>query len=439
MALMTNDKRNEFNFDTIALHEGHTVDPTTRSRAVPLYQTTSYVFDSTEQAADLFKLNREGYIYSRNANPTLDVFEKRLASLEGGVGAFAVASGQAAITVALLTIAKAGDEIVSTNALYGGTYTLFAKTFARFGVTVRFVDGADLTAVENAINEKTKAVYTETIGNPSLQIADIEGLSRIAHNHGVPLVVDNTFTTPYLEKPIDFGADIVVHSTTKFIGGHGTSIGGAIVDAGKFNWANGKFPEFTEINPSLNYRSFIEVAKEKAYITKARFELGHDLGTSLSPFNGWLFIQGLESLPVRVKQHVANAQKVAEYLAKHQQVVWVNYPTLEGDSQNELAQKYLPKGVGSIFSFGIKGGIESAKTFINSVQLLSHVANVGDSKTLVIHPASTSHSRLSPEEQLSSGVLPELVRISVGLEDIEDLLADIDQALKKASQTVQIV
>lgn len=426
---MTNEKRNEFNFDTIALHEGHIVDPTTRSRAVPLYQTTSYVFDSTEQAADLFKLNSEGYIYSRNANPTLDVFEKRLASLEGGIGAFSVSSGQAAITVALLTLAKAGDEIVSTNALYGGTYTLFAKTFARFGVNVRFVDGSDLTAVENAINEKTKAVYTETIGNPSLQIADIKVLSRIAHNHGVPLVVDNTFTTPYLEKPIDFGADIVIHSTTKFIGGHGTSIGGAIVDAGKFDWANGKFPEFTEINPNLNHRSFIEVAKEKAFITKARFELGHDLGTSLSPFNGWLFIQGLESLPVRVKQHVANAQKVAEHLAKHEQVVWVNYPTLEGDSQYELAQKYLPKGAGSIFSFGIKGGIESAKTFINSVQLLSHVANVGDSKTLVIHPASTSHSRLSPEEQLSSGVLPELVRISVGLEDIEDILSDIDQAL----------
>lgn len=436
---MTNEKRNPFKFDTIALHEGHTVDTTTRSRAVPLYQTTSYVFDSTEYAANLFKMNAEGYIYSRNANPTLDVFEKRLAGLEGGVGAFAVASGQAAITIALLTLAKVGDEIVSTNALYGGTYALFAKTFARFGVTVRFVDGNDLTAVENAINEKTKAVYTETIGNPSLQIADLEALSEIAHKHGIPLVVDNTFTTPYLSKPIEFGADIVIHSTTKFIGGHGTSIGGAIVDGGTFNWANGKFLEFTEINPNLNHRSFIEVAKEKAFIAKARFELGHDLGASLSPFNGWLFIQGLESLPVRVKQHVVNAQKVAEHLAKHEQVVWVNYPTLEGDSQNQLAKKYLPKGAGSIFSFGIKGGLEPAKTFINSVKLLSHVANVGDSKTLVIHPASTSHSRLSPEEQLSSGVSPELVRISVGLEDIDDLLADIDQALLKASQTAQAV
>lgn len=436
---MTNEQRNEFNFDTIALHEGHTVDATTRSRAVPIYQTTSYVFDNTEYAAELFKLNGEGYIYSRNANPTLDVFEKRLAGLEGGVGAFAVASGQAAITIAILTLAKAGDEIVSTNALYGGTYALFSKTFKRFGVTVRFVDGGDLDAIESAINEKTKAIYTETIGNPSLQIADIDALSQIAHKHDVPLVVDNTFTTPYLEKPIQFGADIVVHSTTKFIGGHGTSIGGAIVDSGKFNWANGKFPEFTAINPTLDNRSFIEVGKEKAFITKARFELGHDLGASLSPFNGWLFIQGLESLSVRVRQHVTNAKKVAEHLANHEQVVWVNYPTLEGDSQYELAQKYLPKGAGSIFSFGIKGGLESAKTFINSVQLLSHVANVGDAKTLVLHPASTSHSRLSPEEQLSSGVSPELVRISVGLEDIDDLLADINQALLKASQTVQAV
>lgn len=433
------DNNNAFSFDTIALHEGQIVDPITRSRAVPLYQTTSYLFDSTEHAADLFKMNGDGYIYSRNANPTIDVFEKRLAALEGGVGAFAVASGQAAITVALLTLAKVGDEIVTTNALYGGTYALFAQTLIRFGVTVRFVDGNDLQAVEAAINEKTKAVYTETIGNPSLQIADIEALSQIAHKHDIPLVVDSTFTTPFLQKPIDFGADIVVHSTTKFIGGHGTSIGGAIVDSGNFNWNNGKFPEFTEVKAMLNNRSFIEIAKGKAYIAKARFELGHDLGASLSPFNAWLFIQGLESLSLRVKQHVYNAQKVAEYLAKHDQVIWVNYPTLEGDAQNELAKKYLPKGAGSIFSFGIKGGLESAKTFINSVELLSHVANVGDSKTLVIHPASTSHSRLSAEEQLRSGVFPELIRISVGLEEIDDILADIDQALQKANQAVEIV
>ena len=435
---MTNQD-NSFNFDTIALHGGQIVDPTTRSRAVPIYQTTSYVFDSTEHAASLFKMNGEGYIYSRNANPTIDVLEKRLAGLEGGTGAFAVSSGQAAITIALLTLAQAGDEIVTTSALYGGTYVLFSKTFKRFGVKVHFVEGSDLDAIAAAVNEKTKAIYTETIGNPSLQIADIKALSKIAHSNNIPLVVDNTFTTPYLSKPFEYGADIVVHSITKFIGGHGTSIGGAIIDSGKFQWDNGKFPEFTESNPNLNHRSFIEVAKENAFVAKARFELGHDLGASLSPFNGWLFIQGLESLPVRVKQHVSNAKKVAEYLAQHEQVSWVNYPTLPEDEQNELAKTYLPKGAGSIFSFGIKGGLEAAKTFINSVQLLSHVANVGDSKTLVIHPASTSHSRLSSEEQISSGVSPELVRISVGLEDIEDLLADIDQALQLASQTVKSV
>lgn len=436
---MTNEGRNSFHFDTIALHEGQSIDPITRSRAVPIYQTTSYLFDSTDHAANLFKMNGEGYIYSRNSNPTIDVFEKRLASLEGGVGAFAVASGQAAIALALLTLAKAGDEIVATNALYGGTFSLFSKTFPRFGVNVHFVDGHDIKAVEEAINKKTKAIYTETIGNPSLQIADLEALSQIAHQHEIPLVVDNTFTTPYLIKPIDFGADIVVHSTTKFIGGHGTSIGGAIVDAGRFNWENGKFPEFTDVNPSLNHRSFVEVAQNEAFITKVRFELGHDLGASLSPFNGWLFIQGLESLSVRVKQHVSNALKVAKHLAQHEQVLWVNYPALDGDPQHGLAQKYLPKGVGSIFSFGIKGGLEAAKKFINSIQLLSHVANVGDSKTLVIHPASTSHSRLSSEEQLRSGVSPELVRISVGLEDIDDILADIDQAFEISKKSIQTV
>lgn len=436
---MTNERKNQLHFDTIALHEGQTVDPITRSRAVPIYQTTSYVFDSTDHAADLFKMKGDGYIYSRNANPTIDVFEKRLAGLEGGAGAFAVSSGQAAIALALLTIAKSGDEIVATNALYGGTVSLFTKTFPRFGVTVHFVDGDDLSAVEAAVTEKTKAIYTETIGNPSLKIADIEALSGIAHKHDIPLVIDNTFTTPYLIKPIEHGADIVIHSTTKFIGGHGTSIGGAIVDAGTFNWENGIFPEFTEINPNLNHRSFVDVAGNNAFITKVRFELGHDLGTSLSPFNGWLFIQGLESLSFRVKQHVSNAKKVAEYLAQHEQVSWVNYPTLEGDPQNEKAKKYLPKGAGSIFSFGIKGGLEPAKTFINSVQLLSHVANIGDSKTLVIHPASTSHSRLTPEEQIRSGVTPELVRISVGLEDVDDILADIDQALKLASRSVEVV
>ncbi|WP_379969531.1 O-acetylhomoserine aminocarboxypropyltransferase/cysteine synthase family protein [Ectobacillus sp. sgz5001026] len=433
---MTENQKNSHRFDTIALHGGQPVDPFTRSRAVPIYQTTSYLFEDTDHAADLFKLSGEGYIYSRNANPTIDVLEKRLAGLEGGTSAFAVSSGQAAIAIAILTLAKAGDEVVTTSALYGGTYVLFAKTFKRFGVNVRFVDGRDLAAIEDAITDKTKAVYTETIGNPSLQIADIRELSEIAHSHNIPLVVDNTFASPYLARPFEHGADIVVHSITKFVGGHGTSIGGAIIDSGTFPWDNGTFPEFTEPNPNIGNRSFLEAGKDKAFITKARFELGHDLGASLSPFNGWLFIQGLESLPVRVKQHVSNSLQVAEFLEQHEQVEWVNYPSLPSDSQYDLAKQYLPKGAGSIFSFGIKGGLEAAKTFINSVKLLSHVANVGDSKTLVIHPASTSHARLSSKEQISSGVFPELVRISVGLEDIEDILADIEQALTVARKLV---
>lgn len=427
-----------FNQETIALHTGQTVDPVTRSRAVPLYQTTSYVFDDTEHAANLFKLQESGYLYSRNANPTNAVFEERLAALEGGVGGFAVASGQAAILIAVLTVAQAGDEIVATNALYGGTYTLFSKTLPRFGVTVRFVEGSDLQEVEAAINDKTRAVFTETIGNPSLQIADIEGLAQVAHRHDVPLIVDNTFATPYLSKPIEFGADIVVHSTTKFIGGHGTSLGGAIIDGGKFEWKAPRFKSFVEPNELIGNRSFVEAAGEKAFITKARFELGHDLGATLSPFNAWLFIQGLESLAVRVRQHVVNAQAVAEYLADHDLVEWVNYPTLPGNDPNNLVEKYLPKGAGSIFSFGIKGGLEAAKAFINNVQLLSHVANVGDSKSLVIHPASTSHSRLSPEQQLASGVTPGLIRLSIGLEDIEDIKNDLAQSLLKAAEVAQI-
>ncbi|MEK4386121.1 O-acetylhomoserine aminocarboxypropyltransferase/cysteine synthase family protein [Solibacillus sp. FSL W7-1464] len=427
-----------FNQETIALHTGQTVDPVTRSRAVPLYQTTSYVFDDTEHAANLFKLQESGYLYSRNANPTNAVFEERLAALEGGVGGFAVASGQAAILIAVLTVAQAGDEIVATNALYGGTYTLFSKTLPRFGVTVRFVEGSDLQEVEAAINDKTRAVFTETIGNPSLEIADIEGLAQVAHRHDVPLIVDNTFATPYLSKPIEFGADIVVHSTTKFIGGHGTSLGGAIIDGGKFEWNAPRFANFVEPNELIGNRSFVEAAGEKAFITKARFELGHDLGATLSPFNAWLFIQGLESLAVRVRQHVVNAQAVAEYLAEHNLVEWVNYPTLPGNDPNNLVEKYLPKGAGSIFSFGIKGGLEAAKAFINNVQLLSHVANVGDSKSLVIHPASTSHSRLSPEQQLASGVTPGLIRLSIGLEDIEDIKNDLAQSLQKAAEVAQI-
>ena len=429
---MTNEHDGILNFNTIAQHGGQELDAVTHSRAVPIYQTTSYGFESTDHAASLFQMQGEGYIYSRNANPTNRVLEKRLAGLEGGVDAFAVSSGQSAITIALLTLAKVGDEIVTTNALYGGTYNLFSETFKRFGVTVRFVDGTNFSEITNAINANTKAIFTETIGNPGLQIADIEKLGQIADEHGIPLVVDSTFTTPYLQCPIAFGADIVIHSTTKFIGGHGTSIGGIIIDAGKFNWANGNFPEFTTPKDSLNNQSYVELTSESAFISKARFELGHDLGTALSPFNGWLFIQGLESLPLRMKQHVENTKQIAAYLNEHELVTWVNYPSLKGDGQFELAETYLPRGAGAIFTFGIKGGLEAAKTFIQSVKLLSHVANVGDSKTLVIHPASTTHSRLSPEEQRITGVTPELIRISVGLEDAEDIKADINSALRKS-------
>ncbi|WP_339227198.1 O-acetylhomoserine aminocarboxypropyltransferase/cysteine synthase family protein [Oceanobacillus sp. FSL K6-2867] len=426
---MSNESYDHLKFNTIAQHGGQSIDTHSKARAVPIYQTTSYGFENIDHAASLFQMQEEGYIYSRNANPTNRVLEKRMAELEGGADAFAVSSGQSAITIALLTLAKIGDEIITTNALYGGTYTLFAETFKRFGVTVRFVDGRNLSEVTKAINEKTKAIYTETIGNPGLQIADIKAVSKVAHDHGLPLIVDSTFTTPYLQQPIAFGADIVVHSTTKFIGGHGTSIGGIIVDAGKFDWANGRFPEFTIPVPALNHRSYLELNTESAFIAKARFDLGQNLGMSLSPFNGWLFIQGLESLPLRMKQHVENAKQIAGFLDEHELVTWVNYPGLVGNEQYELANTYLPRGAGSIFTFGVKGGLEAAKTFIQSVKLLSHVANVGDSKSLVIHPASTTHSRLSSDEQRITGVTPEQIRISVGLEDVQDIKADIHQAL----------
>lgn len=428
-------KENFYQFDTIAQHGGQTADPATGARAVPIYQTTSYLFKDSAHAANLFKLQEAGYIYSRNANPTNTVLEERIAELEGGVGAFAVSSGQAAISTVIFTLTRSGDDIVSTSALYGGTYHLFSDTFPEhFGITVHFADGADFDAIRNAITEKTKALYTETLGNPGLDIADIEKLSEIAHENGIPLIVDSTFSTPYLERPIEFGADIVIHSATKFIGGHGTSIGGLIIDAGTFDWTNGKFPGLTKPDPSIGNRSFVEAAGEKAFVTKARFQVGHDLGFALAPFNSWLFIQGLETLPVRMERHVKNARKVAEFLAVHDQVEWVNYPTLESDPQHRLAEKYLPKGAGAIFTFGIKGGFEAAQAFIDSVKLLSHLANVGDAKTLVIHPTSTTHARLSLEEQRKAGVTPELIRLSIGLEDAGDIIEDIGQALAVASQ-----
>jgi len=427
---MTNEQSKEtLRFHTVAQHGGQRLDGVMNSRAVPIYQTTSYGFESTDHAASLFQMQEEGYIYSRNANPTNRVLEERIAELEGGVDAFAISSGQSAITISLLTLAKVGDEIITTNALYGGTYSLFAETFKRFGVNVRFVDGKNFTEVQAAITDKTKAIYTETIGNPSLEIADIKSLSNIAHENDLPLVVDSTFTTPYLQKPIEFGADIVLHSATKFIGGHGTSIGGLIVDAGTFPWDNGRFPEFTEKLAALNNQSYLELPATSAFIAKARFDLGQNLGMSLSPFNGWLFIQGLETLALRMKQHVENAEQIAQFLAEHDQVSWVNYPTLKDNPQEAIARTYLRNGAGSIFTFGIKGGLEAAKKFISSVKLFSHVANVGDSKSLVIHPASTTHSRLSEDEQLLTGVTPEQIRLSIGLEEVEDIKADIHQAL----------
>jgi O-acetylhomoserine (thiol)-lyase len=420
--------------ETLALHGGQVPDPTTGSRAVPIYQTTSYQFKSTEHAANLFGLKEFGNIYTRLMNPTTDVFEKRIAALDGGVGALAVASGQSAITLALLNIAQAGDEIVSADNLYGGTYTLFHYTFARLGVKVKFVKSNDLDAIQKAITPKTKAVYAESIGNPKLDVADLEGIAKVAHKNGLPFVLDNT-VAPYLLRPIDHGVDIVVYSATKFIGGHGTSIGGVIVDSGKFDWTNGKFPLIAGPDPSYHGIDFVEALKPLgniAYIIKARVTLLRDLGPAVSPFNSFLFLQGLETLHLRIVRHSENALKVAQHLEKHPKVAWVNYPGLASSPEKDRAKKYLPKGAGAILGFGIKGGLEAGKKFIDSLELISHLANIGDAKTLAIHPATTTHQQLSKEEQLATGVTPDFIRLSVGIENVEDILADIDQALAKA-------
>ena len=421
--------------ETLALHGGQEPDPTTGSRAVPIYQTTSYQFKDTEHAANLFGLKEFGNIYTRLMNPTTDVFEKRIALLEGGVGALAVASGQSAITLALLNIAQAGDEIVSADNLYGGTYNLFHYTFARLGITVKFVKSNDLDALQKAITPKTKAIYAESIGNPKLDVADLEGIAGVAHKNGIPFVLDNT-VSPYLLRPIDFGVDIVVYSATKFIGGHGTSLGGVIVDSGKFDWTNGKFPLIADPDPSYHGINFVEALKPNgniAYIIKARVALLRDLGPALSPFNAFLFLQGLETIHLRMPRHSENALAVAEYLEKHPKVNWVNYPGLKSSPEQQRVKKYLPKGAGAIIGFGIKGGAATGKKFIESLQLISHLANVGDAKTLAIHPATTTHQQLSPEEQLATGVTPDFIRVSVGLEHIDDILADIEQALQKAT------
>jgi len=420
-------------FDTLQVHAGQTPDPSTGSRAVPIYQTTSYVFKDTEHASNLFALKEFGNIYTRIMNPTNDVFEQRVAALEGGVGALAVASGSAAITYAVLNIAGTGDNIVSASTLYGGTYNLFKYTLPKLGIDTIFVDPDQPENFRAAINDKTKAIYIESIGNPGINIIDIEKVAAIAHENDIPLIIDNTFGTPYLIRPIEFGADIVVHSATKFIGGHGTSIGGIIVDSGKFDWkASGKFPGLTEPDPSYHGVVYTDAVGPLAYIIKARVQLLRDTGASVSPFNSFLFLQGLETLSLRVERHVANAKKIATFLNEHSAVAWVNYPGLPGNKYNDLAAKYFPKGAGAIFTFGIKGGLPASIKFINSLEIFSLVANVADAKSLVIHPASTTHSQLSEQDQKDAGVTPDQIRLSIGIEDVEDLIDDLAQALEKA-------
>lgn len=423
----------QLNFATLALHAGQTPDAETFSRAVPIYQTSSYVFKSSEHAANLFALKEPGNIYTRLMNPTTDVLEKRLAALDGGVGALAVASGQAACTYAVLNIASAGQNIVSTSFLYGGTYNLFHYTLPKLGITVKFVDTADPESVRQAIDANTRLVYMESVGNPKNNVDDFEAIAKVAHDAGIPFVVDNTVTTPYLFKPLQHGADIVVYSLTKFLCGHGTSIGGAVVSGGTFPWNNGKFPELSEADPSYHGLNYWEALGSLSYILKMRVTLLRDMGACLSPFNSFQILQGIETLPLRMARHVENAQKVAEWLEKHPLVSWVNYPGLASHPDHLRAKKYLPKGPGAIIGFGIKGGLEAGKKFIDRVKLLSHLANIGDAKSLVIHPASTTHQQLSAEEQVSTGVTADFIRLSVGLEDAADIIADIEQALQ-ASQ-----
>ncbi|MBD1399546.1 O-acetylhomoserine aminocarboxypropyltransferase/cysteine synthase family protein [Pelovirga terrestris] len=416
--------------ETLLLHAGQQPDPTTKSRAVPIYQTTSYTFDSAEHAADLFSLKQLGNIYTRLMNPTSDVLEQRLAALDGGVGALALASGSAAITLAVMNLAMAGDNIVSGRALYGGTYNLFNHTFKRMGITVKFVDSSDPANIAAAIDEKTKAVYIEALGNPLNNVDDFDAIAAIAHEHGLPLIVDNTVATPYLFRPIDHGADIVCYSLTKFIGGHGTSIGGAVVDSGRFDWSSGRFPEFTTPDPSYHGLVYHEALGNLAYILKMRLTLLRDMGPCISPFNSFQILQGLETLHVRMPRHCENALKLATWLDKHPHVGQVSYPGLSSHRDYERAKQYLPKGQGAILTFEIKAGLEAGKNFINKVKLASHLANIGDAKTLVIHPASTTHSQLTAEQQLSAGVTPGMIRVSVGMEHIDDLIADLDQALQ---------
>ncbi len=421
-----------FGFDTLAIHAGQRPDPVTGARAMPIYQTTSYVFEDTDHAAELFALQRFGNIYTRIMNPTTAAFEERIAALEGGVGAVAVASGQAAQYIALLTLLNPGDQIVSSSALYGGTYTQFDIQLRRWGVDVVFVDPSDPENFRRAITPRTRVVYGETIGNPRIDVLDIAAVAGVAHDAGVPLMIDNTFATPYLCRPFDHGADILVHSATKFIGGHGTAIGGVIVESGRFPWDNGNFPGMTEPSPGYHGIRFFETFGEYGYLMKARVENVRDLGPALSPFHSWLFLQGLETLPVRMERHCRNAESVAAFLMHHPAVSWVSYPGLATSPHHALAERYMPLGAGAIFTFGVRGGRETGRRFIEGLRLISHLANVGDAKTLVIHPASTTHQQLSDEQQLAAGVSPDLVRLSVGLEDVDDICWDLDRALRGA-------
>ncbi len=418
----------KYSFETLQVHGGQTPDKETGARAVPIYQTTSYVFENADHAAARFALKDAGNIYTRLTNPTTSVVDERIALLEGGTAGITVASGSAAIYYAVLNIAGAGDEIVSASTLYGGTYNMFSVTLPKIGIKTVFVDPDDINNFEKAINEKTKAVYIESIGNPNANLIDIEKVAEIAHRHNLPLIVDNTFGTPYLIRPIEYGADIVVHSATKFLGGHGTSIGGVIVESGKFNWKNGKFKDFIE--PDIHYNGIVfGDLGGMAFTTKIRAQILRDTGACISPFNSFLLLQGIETLSLRVERHVENTRKVVEYLNNHPKIEWVNHPEVEGNKYNELAKRYFPKGAGSIFTFGIKGGLEAGKKFIDSLNLFSILANVADAKSLVIHPASTTHAQMTEEEQKVSGIAPELIRISIGIENINDIIEDLEQAL----------
>lgn len=427
---MTSEKK--YGERTLEVHAGEKqADPTTGARATPIYLTSSYEFEDTESAKQLYALEKEGHIYTRISNPTNDVLEKRVAAIENGVAALSQSSGMAAILLSILNIANAGDEIVSSNTIYGGAYTLFKNTMPNWGIKVNFIDTHDLEGFENAINENTKAIYCESIGNPQLDIPDFEALAEIAHRHDIPLIVDNTAAITMV-RPIDHGADIVVHSATKYLSGNGTAMGGIIVDSGNFDWTNGKFPQFTEPDEAYHGLIYSEAFGNQAYIMKARAHLMKDLGTVISPMNAFMILKSAESLSLRVNQHCQNALEIAKFLQNHPAVSWVNYPGLEDNENHEMAEKYLNGKYGGIVGFGIKGGLEEGKKFIENVELLSHVANIGDAKTLVIHPASTTHSNMTSEEQLESGIGPDFIRMSVGIEDVEDLIADIDQALNKA-------